>query len=367
MKKVLFIGLIGIFLLIISGCSKETDKTNDENVTQVETKQVIEAFGTVKSTEVKNITIDFLAQVTKINVIEGQSVKQGDVLLSIDSQNYLTEIRNKELDLGTLQIELAGLKKDYEVKKSRLENNSDPEIMKYINDKKHAEDLLNRAQEDLTAREALYNAGAMSQSELNGFKETVNEKEKSVQDAVFSEETTRKKIQDELDQIKTSIDLKSPRVTSLELDIKAMQEKMNKSYISRNDILTDVPNGVVSEIGCVQGDIITDPEKKLLSILNKDRLVVEANVAEEFIKDVKIGAEVTINPQADKSRNYQGKVLFIADKAVLKNNETIIPVRISIENPDSFLLPEFNVDVKINFENVKEELAYNLTVTTGKL
>ncbi|MCB8814351.1 HlyD family secretion protein [Desulfosporosinus shakirovi] len=367
MKKVLIIGLIGILLLFISGCVKEAEKTNDENVTQVEAKQVIEAFGTVKSTEVKNITIDFLAEVTKLNVVEGQTVKQGDVLLSIDSQSYLTEIRNKELSLKTLQIELASLNRDYEAKKNYLTNNSDPEIMKYINDRKHAEDLLNRAQEDLTTREALYNAGALSLSVLNDFKETVNEKKKTVQDAVLSEETTRKKIQDELDELKTLIDQKSLQVPSLELDIQAMLEKMNKSYINGNDILTDVPNGVVSEIDCVQGDIISDPEKKLLSVLNKDSLVVEANVAEEFIKDVKLGAEVTIIPQADKSRTYKGKVLFIADKAVLKNNETIIPVRISIENPDSFLLPEFNVDVKINFESDKADLAYNLTVTTGKL
>lgn len=362
MKKILLIGLFGILLLIVSGCGKETEKTNEENVTQVEAKQVIEAFGVVRSTEVKNITIDYLAEVTKINVVEGQTVKKGDVLLSIDSQNYLTQIRNKELELETLKVELSGLNRDYNAKLSRLNNNTDPEIMKYLNDRKHAEDLLTRAQEDLTARESLYNAGALSLSELNEFKETVNEKKKLVQDAVFSEDTTKKRIQDELDQLRTSIDQKNPQVTSLELDVRAMKEKMDKSYIKGSDIITDITNGVVSEIACVQGDIITDPEEKLLSVMNKDSLVVEANVAEEFIKDVKIGADVAIIPQADKSRNYSGKVLFIADKAVLKNNETIVPVRISIENPDSFLLPEFNVDVKINFG----ELAYNLTVTTGK-
>jgi len=355
MKKLITIGLISVLMISISGCGKETDKIKDESVAKVETKQVIEAFGTVKSTEVKNITIDFSTVVTKINVIEGQRVTAGDALISLDSQNYLTEIRNKELDLKTLQLELSGLNRDYIIKQSSLEKNTDPDIMKYINDQKHAEDLLSKALEDLTAREALYNAGALSLNELNEFKNVVNEKRKAVAEAGFSEVNTRNKIQNELNQLKTSIDQKSLLVTSKELDLIAMQKKMDKSYLNGDGIVADVSNGVVTEIGCVQGDIITTNEgKKLLSILNKDSVVIEANVAEEFIKDVRIGAEVSIIPQADKARTYKGKVMSIAEKAVLKNNETIIPVRISIENPDSFLLPEFNVDVKIDFESKKQ-------------
>lgn len=355
MKKILRIGLIGLLILMIAGCGKEPVKPDKESEAKVETRQVIEAFGTVKSTDVKTITLDFSTVISKINVVEGQRVSKGDVLVSLDSQMYLTQIKNKELELKTLQTELSGLNRDYEVKRSSLDNKSDPEIMRYINDKKHAEDLMSKALEDLKARETLYNAGALSLSELNEFKKTVNEKEKAVADAVFSEENTRKKIQQELDQLQSSIDQKSPQVTSKELDLKAMQEKMNESYIQGNNIIADVSNGVVTDIGCVQGDVISSEGKKLLSILNRDSVVVEANVAEEFIKDVKIGADVVINPQADKSRTYKGKVLFIAEKAVLKNNETIIPARISIENLDSFLLPEFNVDVKIDFESEKQE------------
>jgi hypothetical protein len=55
--------------------------------------------------------------------------------------------------------------------------------------------------------------------------------------------------------------------------------------------------------------------------MNPDTLVIKANVAEEFIKDVKQGAKVEI-----------------------------IPVEISIDNKDSFLLPNFNVDIKIYME-----------------
>jgi multidrug resistance efflux pump len=104
---------------------------------------------------------------------------------------------------------------------------------------------------------------------------------------------------------------------------------------------------MVFDIGYREGDIAT-PERKLLSIANLDSIIVQANVVEEFIKDVKVGAEVTIIPQADKTKTYKGKVIYISSKAILDNGVTEVPTHISIDSKDGFLLPGFNVDVKIN-------------------
>jgi hypothetical protein len=76
-------------------------------------------------------------------------------------------------------------------------------------------------------------------------------------------------------------------------------------------------------------------------------LYVLADVAEEFIKDVKLGKKATIIPVADNSRKYYGKVIRIADMAFEKNGETNVTVEISIDEQDGFLRPNFNVDVEI--------------------
>ncbi|MGC7873306.1 HlyD family secretion protein [Desulfosporosinus sp. SYSU MS00001] len=355
LKSSLIAGSIGILLFSLSGCGKKAETTG-QNAAKPVTKQVVEAFGVVKSSEVETINLDIPAVVTKVNVAEGQTVNRGETLIRLDTENYQDQIRSKQLELRNLQLELADIEENYEAKRSSLDNSSDPNIKKYINERKYAEELYTSAVKELTAREELYKAGAFSLEELNHFRDTVNEKKKAVEDAVYSEESSRKEIQDELADLITSRDEKNNNAASLEFDIQTMQEKMNKSYLKGNDIIADVTSGVVGEIGCAQGDIIsTEQGKKLLTILNKDSLYVEADVAEEFIKDVKIGAEVAINPQADKSRTYKGKVLTIAEKAVQKDNETIIPVRIAIEKKDSFLLPEFNVDVSISAENKKQD------------
>lgn len=357
MKKVFVIGILCLFVFAAAGCGKKAETATAQSTTaKVEEKQDVEAFGTIKAMDIRNINIDFAAVVSKVNVIEGQRVKSGDVLLSINTQNYQNQIRNKEIELNTLQIEISGLNRDCRVKQDSLDQNSDPDIRKYINDRQYAQDQYDKALKDLAVKEELYKSGAVSGSEVDEFKKTVSEKKKAIDDAEMGLDSARWKIQRELEQLKTSIDQKSSQASSLELDIKSMKDKLNKNCIKGNDIVADVPNGVVSEVACVQGDIVvaTEEGKKILSVINTDSMVVEADVAEEFIKDVKVGAEVTINPQADKSRSYKGKVISIAEKASQKNNETVVPVRISIENIDSFLLPEFNVDVKINIEGKKK-------------
>lgn len=145
-------------------------------------------------------------------------------------------------------------------------------------------------------------------------------------------------------------DQKTLETSLLESELKVLDKKPQKPYINGSDVVSDVKNGIVYDIGYVQGDVAS-PQKKLLSILDLDSLEILANIPEEFYKDIKVGSAASITPVADKSRKYRGKVTYISGKAINSNGETQIPVRISIEDPDGFLHPGFNVDVSISIYN----------------
>jgi multidrug resistance efflux pump len=81
--------------------------------------------------------------------------------------------------------------------------------------------------------------------------------------------------------------------------------------------------------------------------MDLNSVVVEANIAEEFIKDVKLNAPVVISPIADTAKTYKGYVVTISDMAVKQNGETVVPVQIAIDDMDGFLRPNFNVNVDI--------------------
>ena len=135
------------------------------------------------------------------------------------------------------------------------------------------------------------------------------------------------------------------RIAAIELELKLLKGNLDNSYFHDANVVADF-EGVVFDISCQPGDLLV-PGKKLFSVMKFDTLTVEANIYEEFIRDVQMGAKVTILPVADKAKQYQGEVIGISAKAVKQNGETVVPIQISIENNDGFLKPNFNVDVLI--------------------
>jgi multidrug resistance efflux pump len=245
---------------------------------------------------------------------------------------YLEKISSKQHELRVIKLEA-----------EKMNNQStDPDIDKLENDLNFANEQLQKASKELEAHEKLYKSGAISQYEYAELVKAVDAKRKNAEDIKYSLDST-------MHNNELGSAIQSEKAASIESEIKQMRDRINKGYISENDIVCTMENGIVYDLGYKAGDPI-NPEKKLLSLMNLDTLVVKANVAEEFIKDVKPGAKVEIIPVADKSRKYDGTVTAMAKKALVQNGETVIPVEISVDNKDSFLLPNFNVDVKIYME-----------------
>ncbi|HYH05120.1 MAG TPA: biotin/lipoyl-binding protein [Bacillota bacterium] len=68
--------------------------------------QSVTANGTIKAAHIQNIMVDFPAYVNRVCVKDGQLVKAGDVLLTLNIKEYGTEIRQKEQELCNAQSKL---------------------------------------------------------------------------------------------------------------------------------------------------------------------------------------------------------------------------------------------------------------------
>ncbi len=316
--KLLAAILIIVLTLASSGCNRQKVKKAAAVKPKAAVNQGVEAFGLVKAREHKDINLDFPAQILKVPVKDGQNVKLGEPLIYLNINDFKAMIGSKENELNQARYELLRLKK-------RL---------------KDSEETYLKFRGQLADKESLFQKELISRQEVDDFKDVVKEKEKEITDIQLS-----------LAQNSgiTGIEVQAEKVRVLEYDLTRMRNKLNQSFLQGNIIISDYANAVVYEINCAAGYSVGVEEKqeKLLSIMDLDSLYVSADVAEEFIKDVRIGAAVTIIPVADNSRKYQGKVIRISDMAVKQNGETNVPVEISIVKPDRFLRPNFNVDVEI--------------------
>lgn len=364
------LGLGGISLLL-TGCEQEkTEATSIDTELSVgqqgqpQERPSIEAFGVVKGTEAMSVNFDFSARVKKLYVKLGQRVTQGEPLLSLDVDIHRAEILNTEYELNMARFELRKeetalrrLREEIAEKEQGLAENTDYEIRSILSN-------LQKTKAELEKKQRLLSEEAISRSE-------VEDLEKNLYDLELSLAHLRQKKKEEIERLRTELELTSSsmesspsetapsettlyskiqmqkaKVALLEKKLNMLKKQLNQSFIRDDQVICNFKNGVVSEINYDEGDLFFI-EKKALTIINLDSLVIKANVGEDFIKDVKIGADVLITPVADYSRSYHGRVIHLSELAVVDNGETVIPVEISFEQQDDFLLPNYNVDVKI--------------------
>ncbi len=292
--------------------------------------QNVMVIGRVKTNNIQNVMLGFPVRIEKILVQEGQRVTAGERLAVLNLSEYQAQIKAKEQELVQARCELQN--EGFTIK--QLENRL-----------ADARATLRQSQTELNNKQILYQKGAISKLELDQYEQTNRSNLKTATDLDL--ELTAKR-----QGVSSQIAIRE-RIAKLELEVKSKQDKLRQCGISQNYLVTKVGEGVVAEINYRNGDQVQDDDQKqLLSVLDLHSLVVEAPVAERLIKDVEIGAAVTITPLADPKRHYRGKVGKIGAMAVVKNGETILPVEIRVQNPDRFLVPNLNVEIRIKKEKL---------------
>jgi len=147
-------------------------------------------------------------------------------------------------------------------------------------------------------------------------------------------------------QKQSDIAFKEQQIALINREIRLLRGQMNRLSVKDSYIIADMENALVYEVSCNPGDYVA-PGQPLLILIDLDSLIVQAEVPEEFISDVKIGARAYITPIADPSREYLGEVKGISSMATRKSGETIVLVDIVLDDHDGFLKLNYNVDVAI--------------------
>lgn len=368
-------------MVILSGCVK-SEQAAEPVTTESSQAEAVEAWGEVEAKTVKEINIAFPAQVQKIYVREGDEVKEGDKLASLDYEEYKQTIaikeKEKSLDGASLDsllkdgdgqsAEVSALQSEASLIQSQLKNGSDPEVLALEADIKDLDEKIKESEKDYEAKTQLLAIGGASQKELDDIKLKLDadKREKDILKIKIKKLNQDKQLK--LKALNASITSKQAELNTIDknnasnksstqikqeiasLEAYNMKQKYDKSYIKGSDVVLDIKRGIVESINVVEGSILGEEQTTLMRIIDEDSIVVTANVPEEFIKDVKIGAKVHIIPYADKSAVIQGQVTKIAKRAVEVNGETVIKVEIKAQEQSPFLCDGYSVDVEIEIE-----------------
>jgi RND family efflux transporter MFP subunit len=120
--------------------------------------------------------------------------------------------------------------------------------------------------------------------------------------------------------------------------------------------------GVVASVSTQQGETVTSGSAAaqaptFVTIIDLNRLQVDAYVDETDIGKVQVGQEATFSVDAFPDREFVGKVTAIYPKALIQQNVVTYDVVIAIDNREGLLRPDMTTSTTITVAKREKALA----------
>jgi HlyD family secretion protein len=347
LKRILLLNIVWIALALAACSSQEAPLSQVSGAT--EEKQPVQAFGAVKALTIKDISVDFPVKIEKLQVKEGQAVSGGETLAVIDMDEAERTVRLMEDRIKALKLETDVKQKVYAQKKESILKDRNPNILKLKNALEKTEKAYDKLLTDNDTKSSLYNAGALTGKDLLEYENSVEAAGYACKDAELNLKSLQDTLHAELLQAEADINSALRDISVLEIELQDSRQNLSSSNLKGNDMISDIARGIICSVECKPGDTVP-AGGKLLSIMDASSFIIEVNVDEQFIKDVKPGAKAYIVPEFDRSLECKGEVSVISAFAIQQNGETVIPVEIKPEKQCEWLKPGYNTEVAIEVE-----------------
>ena len=293
----------------------------------------IEASGNVEATNV-TVSAKVTGQVTKLLFNEGERVKQGDTLMTIDHDLLTFQLQQAEAGAEASKAQLALL-----IEGARKE------------DIKQAEDAVTQAKanfdlvsENMERNKRLFTAKSITQQQYDD----VSAKYDIAKAQLNSAQENLKKLRNfaRPDEIKQARANYNRQVAAVNL----LKKNISDSYV------TAPISGFIVKKFVEAGESVT-PMSSLVMLSNLSYVDLVIYVSEKDLGKVKLGQEASVSVDSYKNKTYKGKVIYISPTAEFtpKNIQTqdertklVYAVKIHIHNPDFDLKDGMPADAVIN-------------------
>jgi len=339
----------------------------------------IEAWGEVLYSRVESIIIDFPSTVTDIYVKEGERVTLSQPLVAIDISEYNGNVEKLKQqlsanqsaldsaaqDISALQADIAQMQNEIARKDEEYSSNTNADLKLLQNSLNLARKELEDAKNDFQDYQNLYDEGVISEMTFNQYTSMLDQRQKAVDDVEANIQKTKTALKDELNLLDVSLKSKQVQlsqlqqgnstnmaiqqsgVSSAQVDLDIMRGKIEKDYIKDGNIVSNVENGIVKNIGVIRGSHIGTQgmPAEVLQIIDADSITISAEVYEEFIESVQVGETVRIVPASSPDTSLKGTVTHIPELAAEKDGRRVVRVIVKPDAPSNILKPGFTADV----------------------
>jgi HlyD family secretion protein len=338
MKKILLIVLAilvaaGLVIFMIVKQQSGYTKVLTAKIVRQDLSTVISGTGQIKPTTYVNVGANVMGRVTRFYVKEGDSVKKGQTVATIENVQQTANVNGQ-------QAAIAAAKTD---------------INSFIAAEKTAEANLERAKADLEQKkldwdraQGLYKAGIMAKQDFDAKKAaydtavaTIAQNDAALAQAKAQTESQRAHLQTQVATLRANEDMLNKTIAIAPFD----------------GIVTNMP---VKEGETVVTGIQNTAGSTLMTLADMSVITAEVKVDETDIVNVKIGQPAEVTVDAIPNKVFKGHVTLVGDQALLRSTGVAtsqsttgteeakdFKVVVTLDHPDESLRPGLSTTAKI--------------------
>lgn len=304
--------------LITAGCSQASSASSGDTVPVVKTWKVtpsqtgVIASGKIAPAEEIQVVSKVSGKVATVNAKEGAVVKQGDVLVTLEAAEYQEQITQAQAAIAGAQAKLRDTKA----------GTRSQQLTQLASTVEQAQAALQVSQANYNRMKALFDSGALSQAEL----------EKASLDL--------EKARTGLQQAQASYDLAkegptADTIAALQAEVSRLNSNLDLAKTNYANTLIKAPiSGIVAKRNVDPGEMAA-AGSPLLVLVKMNEVKVEANVPQDQINEVKVGANVDVKVDSLGGKVWKGTVEFVSP--ISDANSSSFPIKVKVGNPDGLL------------------------------
>ena len=287
--------------------------------------------GTISALRKADITAQISGRVLEVKLRDGDSVRAGDVVVSLDKAELASQVNQARAGVVAAQARLEAARKRYEV--VRLGARSEERAMA-ASRLEQAEAALRQAAADQDRMRKLFQQGAVSKQQVE-----------AADTAYDTARTNRDSARDSLKL--TEIGPRPEEIEAARQDVQAAQAGLDQAQSALAQVqellgyttIRSPVTGVVYERNVEPGEIASSGGggKPLLRVADLSSLYLEATVPERLAHQVHADQRVKVSLQSLGGRSLEGRVQRLVPVADPTSRDFL--VRVTIADPQVALRP----------------------------
>lgn len=297
MKKILLIVgavIVAIALVTVFVYKQQSGYTKvlTAKVHKEDLATIVSGTGQIKPTTYVNVGANVMGRVTHFYVKEGDSVKKGQVVATIENVQQRANVAGQEAAISAAKTD----------------------INSYIAAEKTAEANVERAKADLEQKkldwdraQSLFKAGIMSRQDFDSKKA-----------AYDTDVATVAQMQAQLNQARAQTESARGHLQTQVATLRANQDMLEKTIATApfDGIVTNMP---VKEGETVVTGIQNTAGSTLMTLADMSKITAEVKVDETDIVNIKDGQPADVTVDAIPGKVFKGHVTLVGDQALLRS------------------------------------------------